>query len=147
MSPVGPLVCPVLVGRDDLLRLADRRIAEAARGRGGLLLLAGEAGIGKTRLLGAFEAKAAALGFARLRGATFPRDLEVPAAPFVDLAQSDEGGRLVPGLLDRLLEEPSGGDAHRRRRLLVLDAADALARAGGGRPLLVSSKTSTGRTT
>ena len=42
---------PVLVGRDAFLALADRRLVEAAAGRGHLLLLAGEAGIGKTRLL------------------------------------------------------------------------------------------------
>ena len=52
VNVVGPLVCPVLVGRDDLLALAERRLAEAADGRGHVLFLAGEAGIGKTRLLG-----------------------------------------------------------------------------------------------
>ncbi|GIW19798.1 MAG: hypothetical protein KatS3mg065_0094 [Chloroflexota bacterium] len=44
----------------------------------------------------------------------------------------------MPGLLERLFAAPSGGDAHRRRRLLVLDAADILARAGGGRALLIA---------
>ena len=47
------LVCPILVGRDDLLDLTDRRIREVATGQGRLLLLAGEAGVGKSRLLGA----------------------------------------------------------------------------------------------
>ena len=58
MSRIAPLLCPLLVGRDDLLDLADRRIADAAAGRGQFLLLAGEAGIGKTRLLGALWRKA-----------------------------------------------------------------------------------------
>jgi DNA-binding CsgD family transcriptional regulator len=40
-------------GRDDLLALADRRLAAAAAGQGHLLFVAGEAGIGKTRLLAA----------------------------------------------------------------------------------------------
>jgi len=44
MSRVGPVPCPILVGRDDLLELADRRIVEAAGGRGQLLLLSGQAG-------------------------------------------------------------------------------------------------------
>jgi len=156
MGVVSPLVCPVLVGRDELLDLADRRVEDARRGRGGLLFLAGEAGIGKTRLLAAFETKAAQLRLRRTRGATFPRDIEVAAAPFVDLARSD-AGRVVPGLLERLLDggpdggpdgggaragrgdaRAGGGDAHRRRRLLVLDAADLLARAGASGPLLVA---------
>src|SRR6266508_1444724 len=44
LSRVTPLLCPLLVGRDDLLDLADRRIAETLEGHGHLLLLAGEAG-------------------------------------------------------------------------------------------------------
>ena len=63
MQVVGPLVCPVLVGRDDLLALAARRIEEAGAGRGHVLFLAGEAGVGKTRLLGSIERLAAASGF------------------------------------------------------------------------------------
>ncbi len=41
---------PVLVGRDSFLALVERRLADAAAGEGGLLFVAGEAGIGKTRL-------------------------------------------------------------------------------------------------
>jgi chromosomal replication initiation ATPase DnaA len=49
---------PVLVGRDALLARAAQRIEAAAAGAGGLLLLAGEAGIGKTRLLGSIGRRA-----------------------------------------------------------------------------------------
>jgi hypothetical protein len=45
MSHIGSVQCPIIVGRDDLLDLADRRVAEAAVGRGQLLLLAGEAAV------------------------------------------------------------------------------------------------------
>ena len=41
---------PVLVGRDEALMHAWRRLGEAAAGAGQLLFVAGEAGIGKTRL-------------------------------------------------------------------------------------------------
>ena len=57
------VISPVLVDRDDLLGLSVRRIAEVRAGSGRVLLLAGEAGIGKTRLLGAIERSAVAEGF------------------------------------------------------------------------------------
>ena len=51
----GPIFCPVLVGRGDELReLVGRRLA-AARGRGACVLLSGEAGMGKSRLLAEFR--------------------------------------------------------------------------------------------
>ena len=80
--------CPLLVGRDDLLELADRRLEEAIAGRGQFLLLAGEAGIGKTRLLAAIQSKAEARGFAAVAGAVAPQDSDVPAASILDLARS-----------------------------------------------------------
>ncbi len=63
MTRLGPLVCPILVGRDPLLELAERRLADAADGRGQFVLFAGEAGIGKSRLLGAIGRSAANRGF------------------------------------------------------------------------------------
>nr|BFE78513.1 hypothetical protein GCM10020093_011140 [Planobispora longispora] len=58
----GVVQSPVLVGRDDMVALAGRRLAGAADGAGGLLLVAGEAGIGKTRLLGVIARRARAGG-------------------------------------------------------------------------------------
>ena len=80
--------CPLLVGRDDLLELADRRLEEATAGRGQFLLIAGEAGIGKTRLLAAIRRNAEARGFAAVDGAVAPQDRDVPAASILDLARS-----------------------------------------------------------
>src|SRR5687767_7613764 len=94
MSSVTPVLSPVLVGRDDLLASADRRLLEASRGRGGLLLLAGEAGIGKSRLLGAIERRAAGDRFVVARGTAFPRDIHVAAGVLLDLARSL--GRVPP---------------------------------------------------
>jgi DNA-binding CsgD family transcriptional regulator/tetratricopeptide (TPR) repeat protein len=130
-----PHVSPVLVGRDDLLQLADRRIEAARDCHGDLVLLAGEAGIGKTRLLGAIERRAVAGGFQLARGSTFRGDLEVAAAPFLDLARmmarTDPFRSLGAQLEQRLLQEDRlGGDASRRRRLLVLDVVDLLASMG-----------------
>ena len=52
---VPPLVCPELIGRRaELEALAERRRAAAA-GHGALVLVSGDAGVGKTRLLRAFR--------------------------------------------------------------------------------------------
>jgi predicted ATPase len=45
------LICPVLVGRERQLSLLDRLIQQAARGHGHTVLISGEAGVGKSRLL------------------------------------------------------------------------------------------------
>ncbi|MGZ8515492.1 MAG: BREX system ATP-binding domain-containing protein, partial [Candidatus Limnocylindrales bacterium] len=88
MSRLTPLLSPLLVGRDDLLDLADRRLEEVAAGRGQTLLLAGEAGVGKSRLLGAIARKAQDGGFGVEFGAVAPQDRDVPAASLLDLARS-----------------------------------------------------------
>ena len=147
MNMVGPLVCPILVGRDDLLALAERRLEQAAGGRGHVLFLAGEAGIGKTRLLGSIERRAAALGFRVARGGTYPGDLEVPGAVFLELARvmrrtpalAATGEQVASRLAsaDSVTDGTPDGDAHRRRRLLTLDVADDLAAVAADGPTLL----------
>ena len=70
------------------LALLDARLAEAAAGRGRTVLLAGEAGIGKTRLIGAIVRRARELGFAGIQGDLAPHDDGVPAAVVLDLART-----------------------------------------------------------
>jgi len=127
MSRVTPLLCPLLVGRDDLLDLADRRLADAQAGRGQFLLLAGEAGIGKTRLLGAVLRKASALGFRVARGDVAPQDRIVPGAMVQDLVRTMErtpAFAIAPGSLT-LVQAPDGHQP-RSRRVLVLDLVDRI---------------------
>jgi DNA-binding CsgD family transcriptional regulator len=88
MSTIGSLVSPVIVGRDDLVALAERRIEEVSRGRGQCLLVSGEAGIGKTRLLDAIVALAAGRGFRVAKGELAPQDRDVLAASFLDLGRA-----------------------------------------------------------
>jgi DNA-binding CsgD family transcriptional regulator len=128
MSTVGPLLSPLLVGRDELLNLADRRIAEAAAGQGHLLLLAGEAGIGKTRLLRAILHEAEAAGFRIAKGDLAPQDRQVPLASVLDLARTmndvGEFGELGDALL--AIQGGRGADNLGSRRLLVRDVAQLI---------------------
>lgn len=59
-----------LVGREpEIARLQQRLAAHAERRQGGVLIIEGEAGIGKSALLGELEARAAGLGLICLRSA------------------------------------------------------------------------------
>ena len=132
MSRIAPVVCPIIVGRDDLLRLAERRSEAVAAGRGHLLLLTGNAGIGKTRLLGSVMRQASGAGFRTASGGLAPQDQDVPEAILADLARSM---RRSPGLAatgERLVERLAQPEDDRRparsqrRRMLVLDLVDIL---------------------
>jgi predicted ATPase len=139
MTRLGPLLSPILVGRDDLLDQAERRVADAAGGRGQFLLLAGEAGIGKSRLMAAIERKAIAAGFRASAGFVAPQDRDVPGASLLDLARMMTR---QPGFADlgrQLLElaaETFEASAP-RRRTLVLRAVDLIV-AAADRPLMLS---------
>ena len=137
------MASPVLVGRDHLLALADRRLAEAADGRGRLLLVSGEAGIGKTRLVASIGRRAARMGFTLLRAAAFPGDTEESGGVLLDLAgdlhrASDRELQSVGrSIVSRLREPSTDDDAHRRRRLLVQDLADAVSDLDVGRRVAI----------
>ena len=88
MDPTTLLQSPLLIGRDRLLVLADDRLEKAAAGHGQVLLLAGEAGIGKTRLLHALLRKAGAAGFIISKGDLAPQDSLVPLASILDHART-----------------------------------------------------------
>ncbi len=119
--------CPLLIGRDDLLELADRRLDDVVAGRGQFLLVAGEAGIGKTRFLEAVEQKAVERGFLASWGFVAPQDSDVPFGSILDLSRNmlrqppfaDLGQRLL-GLRDASVA--AGG----LRRQVVVDAVDGM---------------------
>ena len=88
MRALDPVQSPVLVGRDEHLEEAERRLVDAASGRGRTLLITGEAGIGKTRLLGAIIRQARSLGFGVAKGDIGPQDRDVPGAIIADAART-----------------------------------------------------------
>jgi DNA-binding CsgD family transcriptional regulator len=128
MSPVGSVLCPVIVGRDDLLELADHLIAEAAQGRGHTLFLSGQAGIGKTRLVWAAARKAEAAGLRLAAGSVAPQDGSVALASIremaVGLRNSAAFGSLSADLL--AIDGRHGGDALGARRIIVRSISDRI---------------------
>ena len=144
MPVQGVIQSPVLVGRDAFLTQMESRLADAAAGAGCVLFVAGEAGIGKTRLLGSLRRRAQASSFGVARAAAFPGDVQSLGGLLLDLA-SDLVSAPEPVLLDlgqsitsRIRAIPAdAGDAHHRRRLLVQDLADLLVTADPGLPVLI----------
>jgi len=126
--PPRAVRCPLLIGRDDLLDLTDRRLDDVLAGRGQFLLLAGQAGIGKTRLLGAIRRKAESRGFAAVEGAVAPQDHDVPASSILDLARSMVRLPAFAGLGTALLELDKAVLAaeHAQRRRLVMETVELI---------------------
>jgi class 3 adenylate cyclase len=89
-------LCSVLVRRDDQLATLEDVLLEARRGHGGLVVLAGEAGIGKTRLANELAHQARRLDSEVLWGGCSEAELSLPYLPFVEaignyLAEQDLG--------------------------------------------------------
>ncbi len=77
-------LCPILVGREaELIELEDALLA-AARGDGRMVLLAGDAGMGKTRLGLELTERAARIGAAAFSGVCSEAALALPYLPFLE---------------------------------------------------------------
>jgi tetratricopeptide (TPR) repeat protein len=82
-----PVSCPVLIGRASELAFLERVLRDGSRSVGQVVLLSGEAGIGKSRLIAAAKSAASQTGYLILESSCFEPDRMVPYAPFVDLLQ------------------------------------------------------------
>ena len=71
-ATLGHLVCPVLVGREAELSTLETAVQRAADGVGGTIVVAGEAGIGKSRLVREVADLARERGMAVLVGRGVP---------------------------------------------------------------------------
>ena len=83
-----PVVCPTLIGREPDLAALHALIDRAKNGKGQIVLLSGEAGVGKSRLVTETKTYAAVQGFLLLQGNCFPTDLSCPYAPLLDLLRT-----------------------------------------------------------
>ena len=93
-------LCPVLIRRDDELGVLEDSLLAARRGDSRFVVLAGEAGIGKTRLSRELAREARELGCAVLVGGASDAEISLPYLPFVEAI----GNYLDEQDMDRLRE-------------------------------------------
>ena len=98
-----PVVCPVIVDRVGELTTLHALIDQAITGEGlRVILLCGEAGIGKSRLVLEAKAHAAGRDFLLLQGNCFSTDFSCPYAPLLDLLRSSATTHLTAALASDL---------------------------------------------
>ena len=116
---VGRIVSPEIVGRDVELEVLANAFADASAGRARVVLVGGEAGIGKTRLVGEATEHARAEGALVLSGGCVGvAEGSLPFGPIV------EAIRPLVRTLDDEAGGPSGGRSSATRDALRAAAAD-----------------------
>ena len=89
------VLCPVLVGRDEETGHLQAALTAAQAGHGGTVLLTGEAGIGKSRLVRELARAAGTRGFTVLTGRAVAGGVPTPFRPFAEaLVSAGRAGRL-----------------------------------------------------
>lgn len=83
MDGLGIVEREPFVGRTDEMAWLERTLERASAGRPAIVVLVGEAGIGKTRLLREIAGRARRMGFRPLTGRSY-EDLNEPFLPFID---------------------------------------------------------------
>ena len=78
------LLCPTVVGRNSEQERLQSAVAAATLGRGGLVLVAGQPGIGKSRLVTAATDFAGARGAVTLGGRAVPSEIPAPYRPLAE---------------------------------------------------------------
>ena len=94
--------CPIVVGRAEELAVLGEALERARASAGGVALLVGEAGIGKTRLTQEAEGRALAAGMRVLRGRAVETSAPIPFRPVAEAIQSalrNEGQPDAPSLV------------------------------------------------
>lgn len=152
-----PLVCPLLIGRERQIDALVRLLDLARAGQGQTALIAGEAGIGKSRLVAELKPYATTHGLTIVQGRCFEPDHVLPYAPLLDLLRSWLSGctphevadilgphlpelvRVLPELTahmpERLTDPPSDPEQEQRRRVQAL--VQLFTRLAARQPLVV----------
>jgi DNA-binding CsgD family transcriptional regulator len=139
-AQLGRLGCPTLVGRSHELNALAALAQSSAAGRCELAIVAGEAGVGKTRLLE--EAREQATDVRIFWGGCLEQQRSLPYAPIVEALRHAPDGlddpilrRLAPEL-DLAVPEPAD-DAERERHRIAQALASYLSRGADAQPVLL----------
>jgi DNA-binding CsgD family transcriptional regulator len=149
----GRATSPVLVGRDEQMAALDAAFASVRQGGPSAVLLGGEAGVGKSRLVGEFGAAVASAGARVLTGGCLELGTDgLPFAPFTavlrDLVHSlgaDAVAAMLPGrttrglarLLPELGEPDAGGEPGEARARLFGEVLAVLEDLAGHSPVVL----------
>ena len=76
------------VGREAERSVLRGMLERALGGEGGVAMIGGVLGVGKTRIAGEFAAEASARGFITLVGSCYDRENSLPFSPFVEILES-----------------------------------------------------------
>jgi predicted ATPase len=145
------------VGREKERTELIHSLDHAAEGHGGLVMLGGEPGVGKTRLAEEVLAEAGRRGYLALTGRCYENEGAQPYSPFIELVEDagrlidddamkralGEGGgevaRLVPALRQRFpeLSQPVELPPEQERRYLYNSIRDFVGRASDIQPICV----------
>lgn len=125
----SPIVCPTTIGREAHLAAIDGLLDNLLLGQGQTLLIAGEAGIGKSRLVAETKARAARRGLPVRVGQCFETDRALPYAPFLELLP-EPFGEQVHGTIAAV-------DSEQHQRRLFQALIDAVRELTTEHPLLL----------
>jgi DNA-binding CsgD family transcriptional regulator/tetratricopeptide (TPR) repeat protein len=90
-------LCPVVVGRDDELRLLEDALAGSGGGQGALVFVTGEPGIGKSRLVRELAGHAVRCGAVAVTGRAVPAESGTPYRPLTEALLQILRDRPLPG--------------------------------------------------
>lgn len=99
---VARALCPVVIGRVSQLSELEDALLEALRGQGGVLLLSGDAGMGKSRLAAELSERGEKLGATVLFGGCSEAELALPYLPFLEAIGNHLSRADVAALRERL---------------------------------------------
>jgi len=153
-QPVGTLGLTPFVGRTQALAELRGRLDQAVSGRGSVVLIAGEPGVGKTRLTQELTAHARRRGLQAFTGHCYETGGDLPYMPWVEILEAATRelpaaslrellgenaaalAQMVPELRRRLPDIPALVElpADQQRRFLFNSVREYMARVAGIRP-------------